>query len=113
MQVLIRAAESLKALAEEAANAPNSCVAAVTHSAFLRILIGLVLDEPLVEVASRKVVNGGITVIDIPKELRFRRLGVKPKLLGGPLSQVPTDFELEVPMCKVVRINEARHLPTV
>jgi broad specificity phosphatase PhoE len=110
---LIRAVESLKALAEEAGKTSNGCVAAVTHSTFLRILIGLVLDEPLVEVASRKVVNGGITVIDIPKELRFRRLGAKPKLLGGPLSQVPTDFQLEVPICKVVRINETCHLHAV
>jgi broad specificity phosphatase PhoE len=99
-------------LAREA-QASNGCIAAVTHSAFLRILIGMLLDESLVESASRKIVNGGVTVIDIPKDLKTRPLGSKPKLLGGLLSQVPIDFELEIPICKVVRVNEARHLPEV
>jgi hypothetical protein len=70
----------------------------------------MVLDEPLVKAASRKIVNGGVTVIDIPKDMRTRRLESKPKLLGGALSQAP-DFELEIPVCRVVRINESRNLP--
>ena len=112
MQVLVRAAESLNDLTREA-KASNGCVAAVTHSAFLRILLAMVLDESLVEAASRQVVNGGITVIDVPKDTRTRPLKSKPRLLGGPISQVPRDFKLDIPVCKVVRINEKRHLPKI
>ena len=104
--------ESLNILTEEA-KASNGCVAAVSHSTFLRILLGLVLDESLLESATRKVQNGGVTVIDVPRKTKTRSLGSKPKLLGGPLSQAPRDFKLDVPVCKVIRINESRHLPVI
>ena len=108
-----RAAESLKLLAKEA-EASSGTLAAVTHSTFLRILVALILDEPLAESASRKLDNCGVTVVDIPKNFSTKRLGTNPSLLGGGrLSQVPKDFELEVPICDVIRINESRHLPQI
>jgi broad specificity phosphatase PhoE len=111
--VLVRAADALKFLAQEAKNSSNGCVAAVSHSVYLRILLGLVLDQSLIEMADRKIVNGGVTVLDVKRDGQFRRLEPKPKLLGGALSTVPSDFRLDVPVCQVVRINEMRHLPDV
>lgn len=111
-QVLERAAESLKFLAKEA-EASGDTVAAVTHSTFLRILIGMVLNEPLVESASRKIENCSVTVIDIPKSMKTVPLESNPRLLGGGLSQAPSDFVLDVPYCDIIRINESRHLPII
>jgi broad specificity phosphatase PhoE len=111
--VLIRAADALKFLAQEAEKSSNGCVAAVSHSTYLRILLGLVLDQSLLEMADRKIVNGGITVLDVKRDGLSRRLEPKPKLLGGALSTVPSDFRLDIPVCDVVRINEMRHLPDV
>jgi broad specificity phosphatase PhoE len=110
---LLRAAESLKVLAKRATSSPNGCLAAVTHSAFLKILLGMVLDEPLADAASRKVDNGGITVIDVPRNFQTRALGSNPRLLGGILSQAPSNFDLKIPICNVVKINESRHLPLI
>lgn len=111
--VLIRAADALKFLAQEAEKTSNGCVAAVSHSAYLRILLGLVLDQSLIEMADRKIVNGGITVLDVKRDGLSRRLEPKPTLLGGAFSMVPSEFRLDVPVCDVVRINEMRHLPDV
>jgi broad specificity phosphatase PhoE len=111
--VLIRAAHALRFLAQEAEKTSNGCVAAVSHSTYLRILLGLVLDQSLIEMADRKLVNGGITVLDVKRNGLSRRLEPKPKFLGGALSTVPSDFRLDVPVCDVVRMNEMRHLPDV
>lgn len=111
-QVLNRATDSLQLLVKEA-KASDGTLAAVTHSTFLRILIALILDEPLAESASRKLDNCGVTVVDIPKNFSVKGLGTNPRLLGGSLSQVPKDFELLVPICNVIRINESRHLPQI
>jgi broad specificity phosphatase PhoE len=110
---LNRAAESLKVLANEAEASSNGCLGAVSHSTFIRILIGMVLDEPLAEAASRKIDNGSITIIDIPNDFKTRGIGSNPRLLGGALSQAPSDLEVEIPICKIVRINESRHLPEI
>ena len=87
------------------------CVAAVTHSAYLRVLVGVVLDEPLLRSSVRKIRNGSVTVVDVPKDLQSRMIDSKPKLLGGWLSRKPNDFSLSVPVCNMIRINETRHLP--
>lgn len=111
IKVLSRVCEALETLVNEAKAADVACVAAVTHSAYLRALVGVVLDEPLIQSSVRKIRNGSVTVIDVPKDLRSRALGPKPKLLGGLLSRKPEDFSLSIPVCKAVRINEVRHLP--
>lgn len=103
----------MKLLAREAEASSNGCLGAVSHSTFLRILIGMVLDEPLFEAASRKIDNGGITILDIPKQFKTRRIGSRSRLVGGPLSQAPEDFEVDIPLCRIVRINESRHLPQI
>ena len=97
----------------EAKAADVPCVVAVTHSAYLRVLVGMILDEPLIKSSVRKLRNGSVTVVDVPKNLNSRMLGPKPKLLGGWLSQKPRDFTLSIPTCKTIRFNEVRHLPPI
>jgi broad specificity phosphatase PhoE len=113
--VLIRACEALRLLVHEATISEVNCVAAVSHSAFIHILVAMILDEPLVQSYNRKIMNGSVTVIDIPKDLlnNSQVIGMKPKLLGGPISQKPKDFTISIPTCKLIRVNEFRHLPPI
>eukprot|EP00536_Pseudo-nitzschia_multiseries_P006362 jgi/Psemu1/304079/fgenesh1_kg.134_\ len=110
-EVLIRACEAIETLVSEAKTADVPCVAAVSHSAYLRVLVGMVLNEPLLQSSIRKIRNGSVTVIDVPKNLPSEVIGPKPVLLGGWLSRKPKDFNLSIPTCKAIRINEFRHLP--
>mmetsp|Transcript_16418 Transcript_16418/g.38000 ORF Transcript_16418/g.38000 Transcript_16418/m.38000 type:complete len:218 (-) Transcript_16418:62-715(-) len=110
-EVLLRSCEALETLVNEAVRANVQCVAAVSHSGYLRLLVGLALDEPLILSSRRKIRNGSVTVIDVQKDLKSRLMGSKPKVLGGWLSQKPRDFNLSIPTCKIERINETRHLP--
>lgn len=123
-QVLTRACQGLEQLVKEARVAKASSVAAVSHSAFLRVLLGILLDESLLQAASRKIWNGSVTVVDIPQDfsatiltlhnasLSSRPLGRGSKLLGGILSTAPRDFQLAVPQtCQVLRVSEFAHLP--
>lgn len=111
LKVLIRVCEALEVLVNEANAAEVPCVAAVTHSAYLRVLVGVVLNEPLIKSSVRKIRNGSVTVVDVPRDLNSRMIGSKPKLLGGWLSRKPKDFSLSIPVCQAIRINETRHLP--
>ena len=100
-------------LVKQAEASPNHCIGAVSHSTFIRILVGVLLDEPLVKTASRKIENCSITVLDFPKGFKTQRIGAKDNLIGGLLSQAPPDFGLDVPVCNVIRTNENRHLPEI
>jgi broad specificity phosphatase PhoE len=113
--VLIRACEALRVLVHEATIAEVNCVAAVSHSAFIHVLVAMILDEPLIQSYNRKIFNGSVTVIDIPKDLNLNSqvIGTKPNLLGGPISQKPKDFTVSIPTCKMIRVNEFRHLPPI
>jgi broad specificity phosphatase PhoE len=110
-EVLQRASLSIAALAKAASESREGTCVAVTHSTFLRILLAMALDVPLLEAATYNVVNGGISVIDVPRNLTTRRLGKTSRLFSG---LVPKEVlvDLEIPVCRVVRINETRHLPT-
>ena len=121
LQVFTRAAEALMELAA-AAKKSNDCIVAVSHSTYLRMLLAVVLDEPLLETAARTVSNGSITVIDVKKDLSprsSRKLTMKSKMFNGPAgivqkrSSQEVEFELKLPICNVVRINEVRHLPVL
>lgn len=89
---------------------PNRCVAAFTHSTYLRILLGVFLGDSLARVANMRTDNGGINVIDVNLLGKTKTIGPKSKLVGGLFSQAPRDFEFEVPVANVVRVNEIRHL---
>jgi broad specificity phosphatase PhoE len=110
--VFVRAVESLRVLTKEA-NSANGSVVAVAHSTFLRILIAMVLNEPLAEAGSRKIANGSVSVLDIRKDFQCQTIGPKSSLVGGKLSLAPDDFSLDIPICDVVRVNESRHLPSI
>ena len=83
---------------------------AVTHSAFLRILLAIALDVSLFEAASIEVTNGGVSVIDVTRDQRTRSIGKKSKLFSGFYDN---HVQLDVPICHVIRINEKCHLPRV
>ena len=121
-QIFIRAAEALKSLANDAQKS-NGCVAAVSHSTYLRMLLALVLDESLLDTATWDINNGSITVIDIKRDFGTRSkskiITMKSNIFSGPAGIVQKrsleeeGFELEIPICNVVRINEVRHLPVL
>jgi broad specificity phosphatase PhoE len=84
-------------------------VFAVSHSTYLRILLALVMDVPLLQAASFEQKNCCINVLDISlKEM----MNVTPKsnIFGGRLSMAPSDFCLTIPKVQVVRMNEVGHL---
>lgn len=95
---------------EAAATADNHCVAAVTHSTYLRMLLTVFLNKPLATANSITVMNGSISVLDVDLSGKTRIAGPRSKLFNGLLSLAPSDFELKVPVADVVRINEIRHL---
>lgn len=100
---------SISQLAKAASESREGSCVAVAHSTFLRILLGMALDVPLLEAASYSILNGSVSVVDVPRDFKTQRLGRKSRLFSGPLRQ---EIDVEVPICKVIRINEARHLPT-
>lgn len=97
-------------LSKEAANCPNRCVAAFTHSTYLRMLLALFLGDTLAQGANLKTANGSINVMDVNLRGKTTTIGPKSTLVGGFLSQAPGDFRLEIPVAKVIRVNEIRHL---
>jgi len=89
---------------------PSRCVVAFTHSAYLRILLAIFLGKSLAQVPNLRTDNGSINVLDVNISGKTTNLGPKSKLFGGWLSQAPANFQLEVPVATVVRVNEVRHL---
>ena len=99
-----------------ALESPHRSVAAVSHSALLRILFGMLQDKQLLEAANRKFNNGSISVVDVtvnPSNTRTIRGVDKPNFLGGQFSSVPDDFIVTLPEYTVVRVNKMRHLPVI
>lgn len=111
--MILRAVEAVNTLAEAAASdaCPNRCVAAFTHSTYLRILLAIFRGDSLAQVANQRTDNGSINVLDVNLSGKTTTIGPKSKLVGGLLlSQAPEDFRLEIPVANVVRVNETRHL---
>ena len=107
-QVLQRGAMALEELLQLARQYQCTSLVAVSHSMYLRMLLALVMDVPLVQVP-RHLENGCINVLDL--DGTYRIMGPKSMVLGGPaLSQAPASFQLKIPTATVVRINEHRHL---
>ena len=109
-EVLQRASLSIAALAKAASESTEGTCVAVTHSTFLRMLLAMALDVPLLEAATYEVVNGGVSVIDVPRDFKTRK---NSRLFSGLSTKKQEEIlDLEIPVCRVVRINETRHLPT-
>ena len=107
-EVLHRAADALHSLAG-IAKINGGAVLAVSHSAYLRTLLGAVMNVPLAQAANAEQRNGCINVLDVNVEGATVTLGPKSALFGGSLSIVK-DFNLTLPQTNVMRTNECRHL---
>jgi len=68
------------------------------------------MDISLFEAAAIDVTNGGISVIDVPRDQRTRPMGKRSNLFSGLNDN---RVQLDVPICHVIRINETCHLPRV
>lgn len=113
-QILQRVSDSLYGLAQVASEKSNKgVVAAVSHSAFIRLLLATVSEKPLVQSATIGQTNGCFNVLDISLDkTKMIEIGSKSILFGGPLLSelADKDYKLLLPKVKVVRINEVRHL---
>ena len=107
-EVLNRAASALSSLAD-IAKTNGGIVLAVSHSTYLRTLLGAIMDVSLAKAATMEQKNGCINVLDINVEGATAKLGPKSGLFGGSLSPV-SDFDLVLPETHIIRMNEYRHL---
>lgn len=87
-------------------------IAAVTHSAYLRMLLALAEGNiPLVTVVTTQPqANANINVLDIDITATVRRDAQSAMFGGSVLSQAPKDFSLVIPRTTMLRVNEIRHL---
>jgi len=106
--VLQRAATALTSLMRQAQEQNSGSIVAVSHSVFIRTLLSLAMDMPLLEVASIPQANCCINVLDLDPSKSPTRLSKKSHLFIG--GSGPPDFNLEIPHVDVIRINEKRHL---
>ena len=90
----------------------NSPILAVSHSMYIRMLLGVCMNTPLAQAALIKQKNGCINVIDIDVKGRKKKISSKSKVFGGPLNSMKkeNDFSFEFPLVHVIRMNEIRHL---
>lgn len=113
-QVLERAVLALDQLGTMAASSsPTSSLIAVSHSAYLRILLSVVKGSPLLESAAWKLQNGSINVVDVNVEGKRTVLSSSSGLFGGKLVgglRGDNGLELEMPEAHLIRKNEVRHL---
>jgi broad specificity phosphatase PhoE len=101
--VLRRIDHALRSLIWIAAYESDSgCVAAVTHSSYLRLLLGFVEGFALFSATSPQA-NGGINVIDFPR----------PVNLGHTNGKTDSIADALLSKGRVVRVNEKRHLLSV
>lgn len=104
-----RCTSALTYLVKEAEKNGGSVIA-VSHSKFLKVLLSIMDDVPLIQGATTQQTNCCIDVLDMKRDGSFVTLGPKCNLIGGAMSNAPQDFSLRVPAGRVVRVNEKRHL---
>ena len=115
---------ALLTLVSTASQTESGCIAAVAHSAYLRLLLATVPNISLVSAYQLKQANCCINVLDCQRDKDAAALGANTLTLSStnpstivPLSalrvrqrvsQLPLD--LRIPAGRVERINETRHL---
>lgn len=105
-QILSRIGSALRFMIEIAAReTDSSCLAAITHSSYLRLLIGAVDDFRFFSSATPQN-NCGINVIDFPRPKKF----FPSNHDANPNENVADNF---VPLGKIIRVNERRHLSSI
>lgn len=108
--VLTRISLALNSMLEVAASNNGGSVMAVSHSTYLRMLLAMVMDVPLLQAASFEQKNCCINVMDVSLKETVD-VTYKSNLFGGGLSSMaPRDFCLTIPKVKILRINEVGHL---
>ncbi|KAG7370438.1 phosphoglyceromutase [Nitzschia inconspicua] len=108
-EVFLRATVALNELVRSAREGNSAAIAAVSHSAFIRILIGVLKQEPILLSAVQKIYNGSITVIDCDTNAFTRLSAIRKSTLSTLF--LPNDMEVDIPFHTVSCINEFRHLP--
>jgi broad specificity phosphatase PhoE len=106
--MLRRIESALQDMVETAAfETETGCIAAVTHSVFLRLLLGTVQGSSMVftPVTSQQQANCCINVLDFPRPTT----GSTSKLASTTIPE--SDFRL--PNGRVIRMNENRHLASI
>ena len=106
--VLQRVAKALFVL-RQYANGTTGSVVAVTHSAYLRVLLCLLQGLPFLAAKTIEQKNCCINVIDVSMK-EVVTITNKSSVFGGLLSQAPADFRLQIPKAYVIRQNEISHL---
>jgi len=113
-EVLERAVLSLEELGKMAmSSSTTSSILAVSHSAYLKIVLSLVDDTPLAESVLWKIQNGSVNVVDVNVEGKKRLVSSNSGLFGGELLgrlRGSNGLELEMPEVHLIRRNEVRHL---
>jgi broad specificity phosphatase PhoE len=113
-EVLSRAGQAIEELSTLATKTASSSIVAVSHSAYLRILLSLVADSSLAETFLWSIQNGGVNVVDINVEGKRRVVTSESgSLFGGRLLsrfRQNNRLKLDIPECHLIRKNEARHL---
>lgn len=105
-----RALSALSYLVKQAEENNGGSVIAVAHSKFLKVLLSILDDVPLLQGATTQQANCCIDVLDMKRDGSFAVLGQRSNLVGGVISNAPEDFELKVPLGRIVRVNEKRHI---
>lgn len=113
-EVLERVVISLEELSKMAvSSSKTSSILAVSHSAYLKILISLVADNPLAESVLWKIQNTSVNVVDVNVEGKRRVVTSSSGLFGGELVDKlrgSNGIHLDMPEAHLIRRNEARHL---
>ena len=111
--MLRRVESALQSMVETAAfETSNGCLAAVTHGAYLRLLLGAVEGFSVFAATSQQA-NCCINVIDFARPTN----GPETTTTGSPPSSriVPASDSdsYQLPEGRVIRVNENRHLASI
>ena len=94
----------------------SRCVAAISHWAFLRMMMAAILDISLVDALKLSFHNACINVVDFPLD-RTSQTNPTRLLLASSLAvpESPSAAEplIQTPVGHVLRLNECRHLKSL
>jgi broad specificity phosphatase PhoE len=118
--MLLRIEEALWSMVETAHRSESGCIAAVTHSSYLRMLLATVEDVSLLTASTWKQANCCVNVLDFDRPTTTTATnGMRPRTSGRLLASVPFLQvnnisillpDIKVPSGRVIRVNEMRHL---
>jgi broad specificity phosphatase PhoE len=115
-QVLRRVDASLLSLLAGAAATETRCVAAVSHSAFLRVVLATLLNVSLAEATvALKFANAGVTVVDFDSSVgagghAAPDSATKRDLTTTRSTPTTTTTSTSRTHHRILRLNETRHL---